>query len=159
MKKKSLHTQKKKCMIVRTCFFNVFFQLLQKSIITSFLISQQLPNSSIPKYEHVFLEIVMCEKCRVTNKGGGRGGELPIHFFWEGRRLLLLGDSYNPLPSSCHAMLKLYRRGHISSSWKPVWHISSDEILTAVLRETQVLHSLILINFRKKNWSQLPPAS
>ena len=86
----------------------------------------------------------MCEKCRVTQQGsaGGGGGGLPIQFFFWGGGTFAEGQ-FQPPPPFHHAMpamLKLYRRGHMSSSWKPVWDstafISWDEILTAVQRET-----------------------
>ena len=74
-------------MMVRTCFFNVLFQLHQKSIMTAF---NQLYNSS-KNIKICLLEVAMCEKWRSSHfqlEGGskkfegcggwGGGGQLKI---------------------------------------------------------------------------------
>ena len=65
-----------------------FFNFFRNQLWQHFLISQQLPNSSIQKYEHVLLEVAMCEKCRVTNKGGGRTNS----FFLGGEEVTFAGE-------------------------------------------------------------------
>ena len=58
---------------------------------------------SIQNYEHVLLEVAMCEKCRVTQQGKGEGVTNSIFFFGGST---FAGQLQPPLPplSSCHAM-------------------------------------------------------